>query len=31
LIPPSRAPPETLPLLAGKESSSTAFNQQGSH
>ena len=31
LTPPPRAPPETLPLFAGKESSSTAFNQQGSH
>lgn len=31
LTPPLRAPPETLPLLAGKEPSSTAFNQQGSH
>ena len=31
LTPPSRAPPETLPLFAGKDSSSTALNQQGSH
>jgi len=31
LTPAPRAPPETLPLFAGKESSSTAFNQQGSH
>ena len=31
LTPPSRAPPSTLPLFAGKEPSSTAFNQQGSH
>jgi hypothetical protein len=31
LTPPSRAPPQTLPLFAGKESSSTALNQQGSH
>jgi len=31
LTPPSRAPPETLPLFAGKESGSTALNQQGSH
>ena len=31
LTPPSRAPPETLPLFAGKDSSSTAHNQQGSH
>jgi hypothetical protein len=31
LTPPSRAPPETLPLFAGKDSSSTAFSQQGSH
>jgi len=31
LAPPTRAPPETLPLFAGKESSSTAVNQQGSH
>ena len=30
LTPPSRAPPETLPLFAGKDSSSTALNQQGS-
>ena len=29
LAPPPRAPPETLPLFAGKDSSSTAFNQQG--
>ena len=29
LTPPPRAPPETLPLFAGRESSSTAFNQQG--
>jgi hypothetical protein len=29
--PPARAPPETLPLFAGTGSSSTAFNQQGSH
>ena len=31
LAPPTRAPPETLPLFAEKESSSTALNQQGSH
>ncbi|WP_206613479.1 transposase [Parahaliea mediterranea] len=31
LTPPSRAPPETLPLVAGKDSSSTTLNQQGSH
>jgi len=31
LTPPSRAPPGILPLFAGKESSSTASNQQGSH
>ena len=31
LTPPSRGPPETLPLFAGKDSSSTALNQQGSH
>jgi hypothetical protein len=31
LVPPPRAPPETLPLFAGKESSSTALKQQGSH
>ena len=31
LAPPTRAPPETLPLFAGKDSSSTALNQQGSH
>ena len=29
--PPTRAPPETLALFAGKDSSSTAFNQQGRH
>ena len=28
LTPPQRAPPETLPLFAGKESSSTALDQQ---
>ena len=27
LVPPTRAPPTTLSLFAGKESSSTAFNQ----
>jgi len=31
LTPPPRAPPETLPLFAGKESKSTQFNQQGRH
>jgi hypothetical protein len=31
LIPPSRAPPDILALFAGKESSSTAFNQPGRH
>ncbi len=29
LTPPPRAPPETLHLFAGKDSSSTAINQQG--
>jgi len=29
LTPPSRAPPETLPLFAGKESPLSQFNQQG--
>ncbi len=28
--PPTRAPPETLPLFAGKDSSPTALRQQGS-
>ena len=31
LTPPTRAPPETLPLFAGKDSRSTAVNQQGRH
>jgi 5,10-methenyltetrahydromethanopterin hydrogenase len=31
LAPPTRAPPGTLPLFAGKDSSSAAFNQQGRH
>ena len=31
LVTPARAPPDTLPLLAGKESSVTAINQQGRH
>jgi len=31
LVPPARAPPDTLPLLAGKESSVTAINQQARH
>ena len=31
LAPPTRASPGTLPLFAGKDSSSTAFNQQGRH
>jgi len=30
LVPPSRAPPGTLPLFAGKDSSTTALHQQGS-
>jgi len=30
LVPPTRAPPETLPLFAGKDSSTTALHQQGS-
>jgi hypothetical protein len=29
LAPPSRAPPETLPLFAGSESKITILNQQG--
>jgi hypothetical protein len=31
LTPPSRATPETLPLFAGKDSGSTALNQQRRH
>jgi hypothetical protein len=31
LAPPTRAPPEVLPFFAGKDFSSTAFNQQGRH
>jgi hypothetical protein len=31
LVPPTRAPPGTLPLFAGKDSSTTALHQQGSH
>ena len=31
MAPPTRAPPGTLPLFAGKVSGSTAFNQQGRH
>ena len=31
LVPPPRAPPETLPLFIGKESEFTEFNQQGRH
>ena len=31
LLPPTRAPPETSPLFAGKESKSAPFNQQGRH
>jgi len=31
LAPPTRASPKSLPLFAGKDSSSTALNQQGSH
>ena len=30
LVPPTRAPPETLPFFAGKDSSTTALHQQGS-
>ena len=30
LVPPTRAPPGTLPLFAGKDSSPTALRQQGS-
>ena len=31
LVPPTRAPPGTLPLFAGKESALSQINQQGSH
>jgi hypothetical protein len=31
LVPPSRAPPESLPFFSGKESASIQLNQQGSH
>ncbi len=31
LAPPPRGPPEVLPLIAGKEPTSTSFNQQGRH
>jgi hypothetical protein len=31
LTPPSRAPPETLALFAGSETTTTTLNQQGSH
>jgi len=31
LAPPTRAPPGTLPLFAGSESTTTALNRQGSH
>ena len=31
LTPPSRAPPETLPLFAGMEVGSTPLNQHGRH
>ena len=31
LAPPTRAPPGTLPLFAGKEPSLSQFNQQGRH
>jgi hypothetical protein len=31
LAPPTRAPPETLPLFAGKEAGSTPINQHGRH
>jgi hypothetical protein len=30
LVPPTRAPPGTLPLFAGKDSSTAALHQQGS-
>lgn len=30
LVPPTRAPPGTLPLFDGKDSSTTALHQQGS-
>lgn len=29
LLPPTKAPPGTLPIFAGKESSPKEFNQQG--
>ena len=29
MVPPSRGPPETLPLFAGSESTTTTLNQQG--
>ncbi len=29
LMPPTRAPPDTLPLFAGKEPGSTPLNQEG--
>jgi hypothetical protein len=31
LAPPPRGPPEVLSLIAGKEPTSTSFNQQGRH
>ena len=31
LVPPTRAPPETLPLFAGKETVLSQFNQLGRH
>jgi hypothetical protein len=31
LTPPTRAPPKTLPLFAGKEAGSTPLNQHGRH
>jgi hypothetical protein len=31
LAPPPRGPPEVLPLIPGKEPTSTSFNQQGRH
>ena len=31
LAPPTRAPPATLPLFAGKEPANSQFNQQGRH
>ena len=31
LVPPTRAPPDTLPLFAGKEAVISQVNQQGRH